>query len=230
MAVKFTVVHGLLRSLGVAGQALAGRPPRRRSRDRTLLERHILPAYARRADIRRVLFVGCARYTRHYEGLFDNVEYWTLDAAARKRRWGATRHIHDRLERLDRHVAPGHFDLIVCNGVLGWGLNRRDDAEAAFAACHIALRPGGELVVGWNDVAPHDAVRPESLVALRRFERCSVPGLGGPVVRIDVPHRHVFEFYRKRAAESGQGDSVVGASGSCAHADIGRHSPATHSP
>ena len=127
-------VRGLLRSVELAVDALRGRPMHRRAPDRTLLERHILPAYARREDVRRVLFVGCARYTAHYGRLFDHAEYWTMDAVPRNRRWGAPRHIRDRLERLDRHVTPGYFDLIVCNGVLGWGLNRRDDAESAFNA------------------------------------------------------------------------------------------------
>lgn len=200
---------------------------RRRSRDRTLLERHILPAYARRADVRRVLFVGCARYTQHYRRFFVASEYWTMDAVPRNRRWGARLHIRDRLERLDRHVAPGYFDLIICNGVLGWGLNRRDDAESAFAACHRALRVGGELVLGWNDIFPHNEVRPESLNALRRYERVAVHGLCGPVVRVDVPHRHVFEFYRKGTAGDGQADNRVAASGAGAQRDIGLQSPAT---
>jgi hypothetical protein len=183
--------------------------------------------------VRRVLFVGCARYTQHYAQLFSHAEYWTIDAVPRNRRWGAQLHIRDRLERLDRHVAPGYFDLIVCNGVLGWGLNRRDDAEAAFTVCLEALRAGGELVVGWNDVFPRNAVRPDSLKALKRYERCPKSDLGGPVVRIDVPHRHVFEFYRKGSAKgrfvAGQADSVVGASGAGAQVDSALQRPSTHS-
>ena len=202
-------VRGLMRSLELAGNALRGRPLRRRSRDRTLLERHILPAYAGRADVRRVLFVGCASYTQHYEQLFRHAEYWTLDAVPRNRRWGARLHLRDRLERLDRHVAPDYFDLIICNGVLGWGLNRRDDAETAFAACRRALRDGGELVLGWNDVYPHNAVRPQTLVALQRYERCALHGIGGPVVRIDVPHRHVYEFYRKGGTGAEHADTSL---------------------
>jgi len=196
-------VRGLLRSLELAGEVLSGRPMRRRARDRTLLECHVLPAYARRDDVRRVLFVGCARYTRHYEQWFTQAEYWTIDPRPRNRRWGARLHLCDRLERLDRHVAPDYFDLIVCNGVLGWGLNRREDADAAFAACRHALRSGGELLLGWNDVYPHNAVQPQTLASLQRYERCAVYGLGRPVVRIDVPHRHVFECYRKGGGDAG---------------------------
>jgi hypothetical protein len=81
------------------------------------------------------------------------------------------------------------------------------DAEDAFDACHDALRIEGELIVGWNDVAPRNRVRPESVFALARFERHCLPGLQHWRVNVAGPHRHVFDFYRKssdgmrRAAE-----------------------------
>jgi SAM-dependent methyltransferase len=220
-------LQGALRSASDWLMDIAGRPVRRRSADRRFLEEAILPALSRRGDVRSVLFVGCARYTRHYEALFPNAEYWTIDPDPRRRRWGARRHIVDRLERLDGHRIGDTFDLIVCNGVLGWGLNRRADAESAFQACHRALCAGGHLVLGWNDVAPRNAVRPDTVQALGRFAPCVLHGVGGPVVRIDAPNRHVFEFYRKPSPS--QADSGVGASGAGAHAASGRHAPATQS-
>lgn len=225
-------VQGAWRSafdwLALAG----GRPASRRSPDRRLLERGILPSLAGRADVRRVLFVGCAPYTRHYEAIFERAEYWTIDPVPRRRRWGGRRHIVGRLEGLGRHVPAAHFDLIVCNGVLGWGLDRRADAEAAFAACHAALRPGGALIVGWNDVRPHNRITPDRVRALAQFERFALRGLGGPQVRVHAPHRHVFEFYRKAGrtgADDAHADRVVGASGAGAQADSGRHAPSAHS-
>ncbi len=68
---NLAALQGLLRSLATAGAVLCGRPVQRRTRDRIVLERPILPACARRVDVRRVLFVGCTRYTRHYERLFS---------------------------------------------------------------------------------------------------------------------------------------------------------------
>ena len=221
-------LQGALRSAHDLLMDLTGQPVRRPSADRQYLEHEVLPALARRADVRCVLFVGCARYTRHYEAMFTNAEYWTMDPDPRRQRWGARRHILDRLERLGRHRPEASFDLIVCNGVLGWGLNERDAAEAAFAACHAALRPGGTLIVGWNDIRPHNAVRPDSLRSLRRFHRAPVGAGRAPQVRIGVPHRHVFDFYRKPGDTEGHGASVVGASGADAHEDSGRHAPSTH--
>lgn len=221
-------LQGAFRSVADGFRLVTGRPVRRASADRQYLERELLPVLARRPDVRRVLFVGCARYTRDYERIFAQAEYWTIDPVRRRRRWGARRHIADRLEELGTHVPAAYFDLIVCNGVLGWGLNRRTDAEAAFAACHAALRPGGELVVGWNDIRSRNAVRPDGLQSLRRFERATLGAGGSSQVRIDAAHRHVFEFYRKPVAEA-QADSEVGASGVGAQAASVLQTPSTHS-
>jgi SAM-dependent methyltransferase len=200
--VILAAVQGLLRSAADAGRRLARRPARRQAADRRLLEDRILPACAGRAGLRRVLFVGTAAYAQRYEAFFAGLEYWTIDPSPRRRRWGARRHVVDRLEHIGQHLPPHCLDLIVCNGVLGWGLNRRADAEAAFDACHTVLRDGGELVVGWNDVWPRNRVLPASLRALARFERAALPGFDAPVLRIDAPHRHVFECYRKPAGGS----------------------------
>jgi hypothetical protein len=165
--------------------------------DRRILEQVILPAYAQRIDVQRVLFVGCAAYTQPYEQLFAGREYWTIDPIASRRRYGSARHIIDRLENLGRHAQREYFDLIVCNGVLGWGLNAPDAADAAFVACHTCLRAGGELVLGWNDISPRNQVLPDALPALWRFEPLTFAPLQTARLRVDVAHRHVFDFYAK---------------------------------
>ena len=193
-------VQGFLRSIWLAGCRVLGLPAHLRTADRQVLEQVILPAYARRSDITRVLFVGCASYTQHYSELFSEREYWTIDPVPRRRSHGGTRHIVDRLENLGRYAEPVYFDLIVCNGVLGWGLNTLDSAEAAFEACHRHLREGGELVVGWNDVPPRNRVAPDEVPALQRFEPMVFAPVETARLRIDAPQKHVFDFYRKGSA------------------------------
>lgn len=165
--------------------------------DRHVLEQIILPAYASRSDIKRVLFVGCAPYTQHYGAFFSGREYWTIDPIARRRRHGSTRHVVDRLENLGAHAQPGYFDLIVCNGVLGWGMNTLDSAEAAFSTCHRHLRQGGELMVGWNDVLPRNRVAPDDVPALQGFQPLVFAPLETSRLKVDAPQKHVFDFYRK---------------------------------
>ena len=198
-------LEGPLLLMAAFGHRLAVEARGQQIPDRALLEHMILPSYAAREDVQRLLFVGCARYTRHYGRIFDRVEYWTIDPARWRRRWGARRHIVDRLERLKDHVPDASFDAIVCNGVLGWGLDRLLDAEDAFTACHHALRAAGELVIGWNDVAPRNRVRPDAVRALARFEHHCPRGLHRWRVSVPGRHRHVFDFYRKRSDDALRG-------------------------
>lgn len=220
-------ILGAWRSLTSSVRSLVRADPGRPTADRWVLESDILPGLGRRDDVGRVLFVGCARYTRSYDRFFPHAEYWTIDPSRRRRRWGAEHHIVGRLEHLRRYVPAGSFDAIVCNGVLGWGLNRRGDAEAAFTACHGALRDGGELIVGWNDVAPHNRIRPESLASLRRFELVPLAGRSARELRIAGANRHVYLRYLRVGEAAEQGRSVVGPSG--ASSASGRQLDATHS-
>jgi hypothetical protein len=167
-----------------------------RSVDRRFLENVLLPTLDADVSIERLLFVGCAAYTRHYPRLLLRTEFWTMEPQRRRALHGATLHIVDSLQRLRHHVPPAHFDAIVVNGVLGWGLNRRDDAEAALAACHSALRPGGLLVLGWNDVVPRNRIPPATLVALAQFAPVSLKAFS-PRLLLPGPERHVYEFYRR---------------------------------
>ncbi len=59
----------------------------RRSADRRLLEKKILPHLATLPTCRRVLFIGCDWYTRGYRKFFAQQEYWTLDFDPDKQRF-----------------------------------------------------------------------------------------------------------------------------------------------
>lgn len=181
----------------LAARRALGLPAQLHTEDRRVLEQVILPEYARRPDIARILFVGCASYTQRYGELFGGREYWTIDPVARQRRYGSERHIVDRLQNLGSHVQPDYFDLVVCNGVLGWGLNAPEEAETALGACLAHLRPGGDLLLGWNNVAPRNRLLPEDIAALRRFDAALFGDSQISRWEIDVPNRHVFDFYRK---------------------------------
>ena len=174
-----------------------GLPNPIRTPDRDTLERVILPAYAARPDIGNVLFVGCAWYTRHYEKMLPGRIYRTIDPDPWKKRFGSRRHIVAGLEDLAAHVAPGSLDLIVCNGVFGWGLDKRDDCERAFDACFEALRPAGELVIGWNDVPEHRPLALASLQSLRRFRPLTFAPLDSAQYLANPENGHVFDFYAK---------------------------------
>lgn len=165
--------------------------------DRRVLESVILPFLARRADGARVLFVGCAWYTRAYERLFADAEFWTVDPDPRKRRHGAARHVVGSLVDIEARFGADSLDLIICNGVCGWGLDDPEEAERAMHACHRCLRAGGLLVFGWNDLPGRRPLRPEDSPSLRQFRPHVFPPLGVARLVTRSPRKHIYDFYEK---------------------------------
>jgi SAM-dependent methyltransferase len=174
--------------------------------DRVLLEDVILPHFVSQADVHRVLFVGVAWYTSHYpETYFANVDLCTVDADPRARKFGARQHVTAPLEALDQHFSPGRFDLIVCNGVYGHGLNGKSACERAFANCHSLLRPGGYLLLGWNDCSEYPAAPLDSIDSLKTFVPFTLPPLRTWRYRTDTPYAHTYDFYLRPGADSDYG-------------------------
>ncbi len=189
----------LTRYLVILARHRVGLSNRMNNADRRTLEQIVLPAYAARDDIRSVLFVGCDWYTHHYKELFAKRQYATLDPDPWKRKFGAEVHHVAGLESVDRLFAPGSLDLIVCNGVWGWGLDDRADCERAFNGCYDCLRDGGHLLIGWNDQEAHRPFPLESLLSLARFEAELFEPLGASRYLANPENQHVFNFYVKPA-------------------------------
>ena len=91
--------------------------------DRRVLEQVIFPYIVARSDLNRILFVGCEIYTRGYAGIFRHKDYQTLDVNAQHRIYGARKHIVDSFERISEYYTEGALDVVICNGVFGWGLD-----------------------------------------------------------------------------------------------------------
>jgi SAM-dependent methyltransferase len=169
-----------------------GLPTSLDTEDRRLLERDILPWFAGQDRIQRILFVGCDWYTRHYERVFAHRDYWTMESLADRRRYGARQHVTDSVTNVKAHFPDRHFDLILFNGVLGWGLHDVNDAHAALRALPDLLAPGGLLLVGWNDTAERRVLDPEELPLVTRW---TFPPWGVSRRALPDAGRHVFDFY-----------------------------------
>lgn len=166
--------------------------------DRRILERVVFKYLLALPNTKKVLFVGCDWYTRHYDqAFFRGCEYWTLDVSPSARRFAGKRHIVAPLEELGRHFPEAWFDLILCNGVYGFGLDAREDCEQAFEQCYSRLREDGVFLLGWNDIPARTPVPLESLKSLRRFRRFVCLELGTWRYLTDTPYRHTFDFYRR---------------------------------
>lgn len=176
-----------------------GWPDTARSNDRRVFEDRVLRHFAQARPALTVLSVGVRSYTRRYEALLWAHHFHTLDIDPATARWGSSQgHVVASVVEADRHFAPGSFDVVLMNGVFGWGLDRRADVEAAVRALHRLLRPGGVLMVGWNDVALRRPFAFCEVQALAGFEPDRFEGWGAPVLALGGMNRHRFEFYLKR--------------------------------
>jgi hypothetical protein len=168
--------------------------------DRQVLERDIFPYIVGHREFHDVLWVGCSWYTAPYTTLFRDRNFWTLDLDPLKQRYGSARHIIDGIENVRDHFGVGELDLVLCNGVVGWGFNSRSQVEQALGGCFESLRPGGVLMIGWNDL-PHARPIPfDELTSLACFEPYVFPPLNTHELRTRSVARHVFTFYQKPTA------------------------------
>lgn len=171
--------------------------------DREVLERAIFPALRERDDVRRLLFVGTAFYTRRYPRLFADREFWTLDVDPEMARYGAPgRHIVDSVTNLRAHFAPASMDVVMAVGVFGWGVDRRADGEAAVAQLVDCLRPGGIFVVSWNDIEGRRAFPLDELPSMGRLTPVALGPFPAPTYPTFSDLRAWFGFYERRGEPS----------------------------
>jgi SAM-dependent methyltransferase len=175
-----------------------GLPTRLDTADRRVLEELIFPYYRDDTRFRKVLFVGCASFTSHYQRqFFAEKEFWTIEPEPYQAKFGSTNHVIAPIEDAAKHFERGYFDVIFCNGVYGWGLDTVAQGEAAFAQCHRCLRRGGHLVFGWNDVPRRTPFSLDEIQSRNSFKRLRFPTLKGWRYFTNTRHRHVFDFYKK---------------------------------
>ena len=184
--------------------AILGRKAKHRARDRRLLDDVILPKLAANSRYARVLFVGCDWYTEHVEDLFVSKgrEYTTIEIDPNRAHHGAGKHIVGGLGDLGRHFEPESLDLIVCNGVIGWGLDDPAEIERSVAACVLALSPGALLLLGWDDVPEKLPIPIEQIQSLRSLERGTPRGFESPLIETHTYARHTFGFFMKPQASA----------------------------
>jgi hypothetical protein len=162
--------------------------------DRQYLTRTILPGLAALKP-KRVLFVGCRKYTKPYEDFFRGSEYWTLEIDPIHSKWGAPLHKMGDVRHADDLFPKDHFDLILFNGILGFGINSDADMDQAIVALRRVMRPNGILLVGWNDGLSSDPLTRPVLQAGFVHE----PLDGIPARTTFADSEHIFDLFRARA-------------------------------
>ncbi|GHB12679.1 class I SAM-dependent methyltransferase [Salinicola rhizosphaerae] len=165
--------------------------------DRRLLEDVVLPALDRDDEVASVLLIGCAWYTRHYPDLLPGTDVTTMEIDPAKAAFGGAQHIVANMADIVEHVAPESLDAIVCNGVLGWGLDQPEAVESAFAGAVACLKPGGLFLLGWNDISPRNACPPDTIAALSHLEAVDIPGLQTHSLIALERNQHCYQAWRK---------------------------------
>lgn len=119
--------------------------------DRTFLAEVYIPALAIEGGT--ILWVGCRAYTAEDYAVLESggAEVWTTDIDPDAERWGRPgRHRTGDVCVVDALFADRTFDAIVCNGVLGFGVDAPDRQRQALQAMSRILKPDGRLLLGWN--------------------------------------------------------------------------------
>lgn len=170
-----------------------------RTPDRVLLEGEIFRWIRFRERVRNILFIGVDHYTKHYASLFPDATFHTIDRDPRQARFGRDHHLIASIADVPKHFAPSSMDVIVMNGVYGWGLDEQDEAEEAFQRCYDVVRRGGLFVFGWNNIPERNPLDLDTISSLRRFAPLECPLFKGNW-RYEVPeteNRHTYDFYTK---------------------------------
>jgi len=164
--------------------------------DRNVLEQIIIPFILSRLEPKTVLDIGREPYEAFYNEFFEGRDLWTIDRDPQRRPFGAANHIVDDVANLLDYFHDPYFDLILMNGVFGWGLNDLWAIENAFMAVHTILSCSGILVLGWNDTPDLVPVPLDQIDALKQFRPYTFEPLGDTTFRCDT-FRHTYNFYTR---------------------------------
>src|SRR3569833_668717 len=114
---KWDLVRAFFMEHGFAERVLRtrlGLPTPLNTTDRIVMERDIFPEYARDASIKRMLFVGCGRYTAHYQQqLIPDKDFWTIEPDPAAAGFGAEQHKNTPHKKHKQQKPAGQIDLII---------------------------------------------------------------------------------------------------------------------
>jgi len=165
---------------------------------RRFMEDQLLPWVRDRGA--RILFVGTASYTYHYEKLFasDDGQFTTMDVNPAVSVWGARNHIVGPIQEILRFRPAGTFDCAILNGVFGFGVNDTAEMRRTLEVLHAVLKPDGLLIVGLNNDLHAD---PD---VLGLYEGLFLPFDASPWGHRMTfePETHVYDFHVKRPVQT----------------------------
>lgn len=143
-----------------------------------------------------LLFLGLDKHNWHYPRLL-RANFHSLDISPRSEVYGRSgRHWRGDALEMAAHYGADRFDVVIANGLLGFGIDTASDLRRLLAQCHAVLKAEGLLVLGYNDLPERTPFPVEVGSGFREF----VPGIEGVASSrylVDDAFRHVYCFFRK---------------------------------
>jgi len=169
---------------------------REEGEDRDVLERVIFPYILSYHNPESILDIGREDYQKFYNKFFEGRDLWTMDIDPAQAEFGAPKHITDNAANVTNHFEESKFDLILINGVLNWGLNNKNEIERCFDGLYKIMKPGGLLVIGWNNFEDAKVTRPQDIEAIKKFKPFYFKPLKGESFEC-INGEHIYNFYIK---------------------------------
>ena len=178
--------------------------------DRQYMESSLLPAI-RALGPTLIVDVGVEHYSSHYSQFFaGECEYRTIDRNPGVAQYGSPDgHIIGDVRNLERYFGPHSVDVLLMNGVFGYGVDLQQDQEQVIEAASVVLRSGGWLLVGWDrapDGRPLAVSRRSEYAPLQDpLKLAVVESAFVHVGPLDMPARaeladcsHVYDWFERR--------------------------------
>ena len=90
------------------------------------------------------------------------------------------------------------FEVIIANGLIGYGLDDRAGFQRLLQMCHACLHDGGILIIGYNDNADHLDFVLREVEEYRLFEEFvpEIHGVSSATIKVNPANDHTFVFLK----------------------------------
>ncbi len=194
----FRVSPALARTLGIDFRL---RVPSRMFMEQEIFD-YVNQLYERgaAAPAARCLFIGLDKHNWHYDRLLD-LDFYSIDVNPRNAAYGPPgRHVVGSATELSSYYPPNSFDVVIANGLIGFGLDTEEAFDQLMFECHRVLTGDGLLVVGYNDKPERLDFKVEQAAGFQVFKTFEpgIAGMSGASHAVEDSFKHRYVFLRPR--------------------------------
>lgn len=169
------------------------------SADRKILEGSVFEWLNQVSREKNLLYIGVAPYTHHY---YHQLKYsvYTIDLNPDAARWGNYKfHTIGSALNLTEYYRKNFFDVILAYGLIGYGLNTKDDFNQLLKSCSESMVVDGILVIGYNDNQSHLNFKLSEVDSYNLFIEFTpdISTILAPQVKINIQNDATILFLKK---------------------------------